>query len=68
MNIFQLVTLSGMEDLYMIYTEKVSRERPSDAMRLNVVLANSSASKFCDLGTNLMLKDLNELIMSLTTL
>ena len=65
-NIFQLVTLSGMEFLCKSLTEKVSRERPSSGMILDVVFSKRYASKFCDLGKNLMLKDLNELMMSLT--
>ena len=55
-----------MEGLYISSMEKVSGARPLGGMSLYVVLDNKSKSKFCDLGTYLMLKDLNELVMSLT--
>ena len=39
--------------------EKVSGDRPSGGMSLDVVFSKRYASKFCDLGIDLMLKDLN---------
>ena len=57
-----------MQALYISSMEKVLEARPSGGMSLDVVLSNKSASKFCDLGTNLILKDLNELVISLTIL
>ena len=65
-NIFQLVSLSGMDVLYISSMEKVSGSRPSGGMSLNGVLANRSASKNFDLGTYLILKALNELVMYLS--
>ena len=53
-----------MEALYISSMEKVLEARPSGGMSLDVVLANRYASKFWDLGTYLMLKSLNELVMS----
>ena len=67
-NIFQLVTFSSMEGMYISSIENVSRARPSGRMILDAVFSKSSASQFCDLGTDLILEDLNELVMSLTNL
>ena len=63
---FQLVTLSGIEGMYIRSMEKVSMDKPSQGMSLGAVLDKRSASKFCDLGTYLILKSLKEFVMSLT--
>ena len=53
-----------MEDLYIISIEKVSGDRPSSGMSLDGVFAKISASKFCDQGIDLILKNLKEAVMS----
>ena len=43
-----------MEGLYIKSIENVFGEKPSGGINLDAVLAKISASKFCDLGTNLI--------------
>ena len=57
-----------MEGLYINSIEKVCGYKPSGGISLDVVLASRSASKFWDLGTNLILNAEKELVMSLINL
>ena len=59
------MTLLSIEGLYINLIEKVCGDKPSSGIRLDAVLANRSASKFCDLGTYLMLNAEEELVISL---
>ena len=51
--------------MYINSMEKVYEDKPSGGISLDAVLANKSASKFCDLGMNLMLNVEKELVISL---
>ena len=53
------------EVLYINSIEKVCGDNPSGGISLDVVLANKSASKFYDLGTDLILNAEKELVISL---
>ena len=62
------MTLSVIEGMYINSIEKVCGDKPSGGISLDVVLANRSTSKFCDLGTDLMLNAEKKLVMSLINL
>ena len=54
-----------MEGLYINSIENVSGDKPSSGINLDAILARTSASKFYDLGTDLMLNAEKELVRSL---
>ena len=59
------MTLLGIEGLYINSIEKFCGEKPSGGISLDAVLAKRSTSKFCYLGTDLMLNPEKELVISL---
>ena len=60
--------LSGIEGLYINSIEKVCGDKPSSGISLDAVLANRYVSKFCDIGTYLILNVEKELVISLLNL